>query len=132
MSPRLTYAIALCATIAIGLAWRSQLSPLTPFLKKYGGVALWAMMLYWIVRCSAPSMRKWTSAALTLAISFLVEIAQLYHAPWIDAIRATRLGAAILGSVFHWPDFPAYTAGVILALLLDRTSPNARLAYPAS
>ena len=31
-------------------------------------------------------------AAISLALAFLVEISQLYHAPWIDSIRSTTLG----------------------------------------
>jgi hypothetical protein len=32
-----------------------------------------------------------------------VEFSQLYHAPWIDTIRAARIGALVLGSTFNAP-----------------------------
>ncbi|MFM8818855.1 MAG: DUF2809 domain-containing protein, partial [Phycisphaerales bacterium] len=37
---------------------------------------------------------------------------QLHHAPWIDGIRATRLGALVLGSGFLWSDIACYAVGV--------------------
>ena len=52
-------------------------------------------------------------------VSFLVETSQLYHSPWIDSIRSTRLGALVLGSVFNWPDFPAYVVGVLIGVALE-------------
>ena len=66
-----------------------------------------------------PRLPTGATAALALTISFLVETSQLYHSPWIDAIRSTRLGPLVLGSVFNWPDFPAYTLGVLIGVTLE-------------
>ena len=66
-----------------------------------------------------PRLPTGDTAALALTISFLVETSQLCHSPWIDAIRSTRLGALVLGSVFNWPDFPAYTVGVLIGVALE-------------
>ena len=60
-----------------------------------------------------------TLALAALAIAVADEISQLYHAPWIDAIRATRLGALVLGYGFLWSDLACYTAGVVVAACLD-------------
>jgi hypothetical protein len=43
----------------------------------------------------------------------------LYHAGWIDAIRATRLGGLILGYGFLWSDLVCYAAGVGLGAILE-------------
>jgi hypothetical protein len=55
----------------------------------------------------------------TLAIAFLVELSQLYQAPWMNAIRNTVPGHLLLGSSFIWHDLCAYTAGVAIGVLLD-------------
>jgi hypothetical protein len=49
----------------------------------------------------------------------VVEVSQLYHAPAIDALRATFVGALVLGSGFDLRDLAAYALGVASALLLD-------------
>jgi hypothetical protein len=47
-------------------------------------------------------------------------VSQLYHAPALDALRATRAGHLVLGSGFDARDLAAYTAGVAAAVLLER------------
>ena len=54
-----------------------------------------------------------------LVFSYLIEISQLYHALWIDAIRATTLGGLVLGFVFLWSDILCYTVGVLLGIIVD-------------
>ena len=41
-----------------------------------------------------------------LLLSFAVEFSQLYQADWIDALRANRFGALVLGRGFLWADLP--------------------------
>jgi len=60
--------------------------------------------------------RASTLAVTSLALTFSwgVEFSQLYHAPWIDAVRATIPGKLVLGNTFNWPDLFAYALGVAL------------------
>ncbi len=51
-------------------------------------------------------------ASISLALAFLVEISQLYHAPWIDSIRQTTLGGLVLGFGFLWTDLVCYSVGI--------------------
>src|SRR5207237_49913 len=53
-------------------------------------------------------------ATVALAYSCAIEVSQLYHAPWIDAIRRTLPGALVLGYGFLWSDLVCYAAGVAL------------------
>ena len=55
-------------------------------------------------------------------------MSQLYHAPWIDAIRDTLPGALVLGYGFLWSDLACYAAGVALGAGVeagDTTLPRA-------
>ena len=93
---RYLYVIAMAAVIAAGLWWRSAANPVSPFWHKYGGDALWALLMFLGFRCvliRAPILRV---TLVSLAFCFAVEFSQLYHAPWIDSIRNTRLGALTL------------------------------------
>lgn len=58
-------------------------------------------------------------AVITLALAFLVEISQLYHAPWIDTIRQTTLGGLVLGFGFLWTDLVCYSAGVMIGVIAE-------------
>ncbi|BBO35954.1 putative membrane protein YjgA [Lacipirellula parvula] len=109
----------LAATIALGLTSRHYGEQLPPFIAAYAGDALWATMVYWLASIAWPHARTTTLAVIAYGVSFAVELSQLYHAPWIDSIRATRLGALALGHGFLWSDLVCYAVGVALASLID-------------
>ena len=50
----------------------------------------------------------------------LVELLQLWHPPFLESARATRLGRLILGTTFSWGDFPAYILGCLLSVPMLR------------
>ncbi len=58
-------------------------------------------------------------AAISLALAFLVEISQLYHAPWIDSIRQTTLGGLVLGFGLLWTDLVCYSVGVLIGVVAE-------------
>lgn len=116
---RSVYFGAAFLVVAAGLLLRFSAVPAPPFLKKYGADALWALLVFLLVRFLCPRVGVWRSAGIAALISAGVEVSQLYHAAWIDTVRATRLGTLILGSVFNWPDFVAYFLGVALGAILD-------------
>jgi len=111
--------LCVAATITLGLATRRAPSRFPDVVATYGGDVLWATMVYWLIAFVRPAASRRVLAALTLFIAFGVEASQLVHTPWLDALRATRLGALVLGRGFLWSDLAAYVAGVVLAVLLD-------------
>jgi hypothetical protein len=113
------YAVLAVAVIAVGLLWRSRFMPLPPVLTKYGGDALWALMVFVGLGFLFPRASTLIVALLALTFSSAVEFSQLYNAPWIDALRATLPGRLVLGSTFNWPDLPAYALGVGHAAWLE-------------
>src|SRR4051812_12570670 len=76
-------------------------------------------MIVWLASVLAPGARLPTRCLAAYAVCALVEASQLYHAPALDALRATRLGHLVLGSGFDARDLAAYAAGVAGATLLD-------------
>lgn len=116
---RALYAFLSLAVVGTGLLWRADFMPLPPLVAKYGGDALWALMVF--TGCGFLFPRASTIALGLLALSFawMVEFSQIYHAPWIDALRATLPGRLILGSTFNWPDLPAYMLGVALGVWVE-------------
>ena len=61
-------------------------------------------------------------AAIATGFSFVMELSQLYHSPWIDSLRQTRLGGLILGSDFLWIDLVRYSVGVLSCLACEATA----------
>ena len=118
--PRPLLLLFVAATITLGLATRRAPSRFPDAVATYGGDVLWATMVYWLVAFVRPTASWRMLSAITLLIAFGVEASQLVHTPWLDALRATRLGALVLGRGFLVSDLVAYCVGTVLALLLDR------------
>ena len=116
---RWVYASAVVATIVVGLASRSYAATLPWWLAKNAGDALYAMMVFWGFGFVAPRARTSRVALAALAACFAIEIAQLYQAPWIDAVRATAPGRLVLGQGFHAFDLVCYVVGVGLGVGLE-------------
>ena len=106
-------------TIALGLATRRFPAALPRFVALYAGDALWAAMVFWLAATLRPRARTTRLALAALIFAFAIEVSQSYHGPWIDALRATRVGALVLGVGFLWSDLACYVAGVALAVSVD-------------
>ncbi len=115
---RLVYLILVIGVVLLGLASR-QLSGLPTFIHSYVGDTLWALMVFLLAGFLLPRKTTLQLALYALCFSYLIEFSQLYHAPWIDAIRHTRLGGLVLGFGFLWSDLFAYLIGIGFGALLE-------------
>ncbi len=110
MRSRWTLLAACLVTVALGLASRLHGAP--PFVVAYVGDALYAVLIYWIVAIVRP---RWAPAPIATAAWVLcaaVEASQAWHPAWLDALRAHRLAALVLGRGFVWADLVCYAVGV--------------------
>lgn len=112
-------ALLILLTIAIGLWTRSHVFPFSPFSAKYGGDALWAITVFLGCGFIFQRLSPARLAALALAIAWSVEFLQLYHTPWLDSLRSSRLGALALGYAFNAPDLIAYAIGIAVVFALE-------------
>ncbi|MEO5590012.1 MAG: DUF2809 domain-containing protein [Gemmatimonadaceae bacterium] len=92
------------------------------------GDALWAAMILWLVSAIGPQVVLIVRSAIAYGVCIVVELSQLYHAPAVDAIRATGVGHLALGSGFDLRDFAAYAFGVACAGFLTRVLFGSRAA----
>ncbi|MDL2299433.1 DUF2809 domain-containing protein [Bacteroides sp. OttesenSCG-928-E20] len=118
-SKRLLYFIITIVVVILGLCSRKFGNYLPVFITNYAGDTLWATMVYFGLRSIFPAGRTWIIGICALLFSYGIELSQLYQASWINAIRATTLGALILGHGFLWTDLVCYTIGVLLGILID-------------
>lgn len=107
--------------VALGLGSRTALAreSLPRFLTDYAGDTLWATLAYLCLVFALPRLPVRLAAAGALGLSVLVELSQLVHTPWLDALRANRLGALVLGRGFLWSDLVCYAVGVALAAVTE-------------
>jgi hypothetical protein len=89
------------------------------FCVLYVGDVLWGALFFWLaaLACrSASSLRLWLVATVTTE---LIELSQLYQAPWAQGLRATRLGGLLLGHAFSWGDVVCVALGAAVAAGVD-------------
>ena len=114
---RLTIALALL--IPFGLAVKYLLP--CAWCRAHGGALLynvfWVLLAGWWL----PRARPAALGSAVLAATVLLEVSQLWQPRGLQVLRATGLGAALLGTTFDPADFPYYLAGSALgALALHR------------
>jgi len=115
---RLVFLAAIPLVILIGLASRRYATALPPFVAAYAGDTLYGLMICLGVSALAPGGGALRVGSIAWGICVLIELSQLYHAPWIDALRRTRLGGLVLGFGFLWSDLACYATGVALGVVM--------------
>lgn len=108
-------------TMVCGLVVRMGPLGLPWGVAKYGGSALWAVMIYWVIACVVPGWRPiWVGSASSL-VAVLVEFGKLYRSPGVDAFRLTLAGKLLLGRYFSGWDILAYLVGIwVVVVGVDR------------
>jgi len=115
---RIVYALLLIFCIWLAFATRLHPSWFLPVIAKYGGDTIWAgqfLFFLHIIFVRTPLIKL---ALINFFFGVLVEVSQLYHAPWIDSIRSTVVGEALLGLGFLWSDIVCYAIGTLLACFI--------------
>ncbi|HGA1022976.1 TPA: DUF2809 domain-containing protein [Bacillus cereus] len=116
---RVVYALFTIVIIILGLSSRKFAFALPHLLNDYLGDALWALMIFTGFGFLFPKTETKKLAFISLMFCYGIEASQLYHAEWIDSIRATTLGGLVLGYGFLWSDVVAYTIGVGVGILCE-------------
>jgi hypothetical protein len=110
---RARLAVALALVVPLGFA--TKLTDAELVRGHLGGVLY---VVFWIllVLLAWPGLRPGSVAVAVFLATCALEATQLWHPPWLESIRATFLGHALLGSTFSWWDFPCYAAGAGLGV----------------
>ncbi|MEU0586399.1 DUF2809 domain-containing protein [Streptomyces sp. NPDC006132] len=122
---RLAAAGAAVVTVGAGLGLRTVAAG---DVAKYGGDALYTVLLLTLVVLAAPRVTPLVAAGSALAASWAVEFLQLSPVPAELSARST-LARLVLGSTFNAPDLLWYTVGAAAGWLIHtlvRTAPTRR------
>ncbi|MFI1064442.1 MULTISPECIES: DUF2809 domain-containing protein [Streptomyces] len=126
---RLLAAGAAVVTVGAGLGLRAVATGSTA---KYGGDALYTVLLLTLVVLVAPRLTPLRAAVTALAASWAVEFLQLTAVP-AELSRHSTVARLVLGSTFNAPDLLWYVVGAAAGLLLHtalRPSAPAADTYP--
>lgn len=104
---RLTAAVTALVVTGAGLGLRAVA---TGDVAKYGGDALYTLLVLALVVLAAPRTSPLRAAGAALALSWGVEFLQLTGLP-ADLARHSALARLVLGSTFNAPDLLWYTVG---------------------
>jgi Protein of unknown function (DUF2809) len=113
-SPLRVQIVLIVLVCGLGIGSRRYARVLPGFVAAYAGDVLWALAAFLGIGLLLPRASTRTVAGLAMGFSLLIELSQLYHAPWIDSIRSTAAGGLILGFGFLWSDLVCYAVGVAL------------------
>jgi len=118
------------AVIALGLSLRffGRELGLPAAVVKYGGSALWAAMVLFLVAALLPRLSRPRLALIAMTIAVAVELIRLVHTPWLDDFRLTLAGALLLGRIFSLWNLVAYAAGIVLGVVVDAWIGSIRVA----
>ncbi|MBN1782909.1 DUF2809 domain-containing protein [bacterium] len=101
------------------------LVPLGFYTKHYHGFGkIWVSQslggvlyeIFWCLAAAAvfPKAHPVRISVIVFLATSVLECLQLWHPPFLTAIRATLIGRTLLGDTFTWLDFPYYVTGSVL------------------
>jgi hypothetical protein len=120
----------------IGFLTKFYSGPGSSWVASQAGGFLYVVFWIFAALFAFPRLSRRTASLAVLGATCVLEFAQLWHPPWLEPVRSTFLGAALLGATFAWLDFPYYAAGAFAghaaARALGCGSPTARVGAPTS
>ncbi|MEV8626073.1 DUF2809 domain-containing protein [Streptomyces sp. NBC_01268] len=114
--------VAAALTVGAGLGLRAMAAG---DVAKYGGDALYTVLLVTLVVAAAPRLSPARAAAIALTASWAVEFLQLGPVP-AELSRRSTLARLVLGSTFNTPDLAWYTVGAAAGWLVHFVLRRAR------
>ena len=112
---RITYLCLFAFFIWLALATRHHPQWFHPLIAKYGGDTIWAGDFLFFLRMIFPKTNLLKLAIFNYLFGVADEVSQLWHTPWLEAIRHTTFGKLMLGLGFMWSDIVCYFVGTVIA-----------------
>ena len=118
--------LSLLIVTPLGFAFKFYPGPANGWFNNYGAGLLYE--IFWILLAFLffPSKRSANLIPVcVLVLTCILEFLQSWHPPFLELIRSSFVGSALIGTTFVWWDFPHYVLGCLigwiwLRLLLRR------------
>jgi hypothetical protein len=121
-------ALAIFALVPLGIGTKFYVGPAAGWVQAHAGGVLYVVFWTLVVLWGRPALSVWAAAAGVLAVTVGLEGLQAWEPAFLEAVRNTFVGHALLGSTFSWLDLPHYAIGAGLGGGLGhglRPGPNA-------
>jgi hypothetical protein len=99
----------------LGFATKLYAGPGAHWVAHKSGGFLYVVFWVFVVLLLFPRLSPARVALGVFAATSLLEFLQLWHPAGLEAVRASFLGHALIGSTFAASDFPYYAAGALAA-----------------
>ncbi|MBW2059905.1 MAG: DUF2809 domain-containing protein [Deltaproteobacteria bacterium] len=99
----------------LGFAFKFYSGPGDWWFNNYGAGVFYE--IFWILTAFLffPSRRGANVIPFyVFAITSMLEFMQLWHPPFLEMIRSSFVGSALIGNTFVWGDFPHYVLGCLI------------------
>lgn len=116
--------LAIIIIIPLGLVCKFYKGPLDEWLNNYSGGIFYEIFWILLVILINPKIKPSIATIWVFMITVLLEFMQLWHPPFLEAIRATLIGRLLIGTTFDWWDFPHYMLGCTITWLGLKTLKN--------
>ena len=126
---RLAYICVVAVVTPLGFATKFYTGLGASWVAAYAGGFFYVLFWVFVFLGFAPRSSPRTVALFVFTATSVSEVAQLWHPPFLESIRSTFLGHALLGSTFSWWDFAYYGLAALAAPTIAR---HARSCFFAS
>ena len=107
-------AISLLVVTPFGFAFKFYSGPGNWWFNDYGAGVLYETFWILLAFIFFPSKRSANVIPIyVFVITCILEFLQLWHPPFLNTIRSSFLGSALIGTTFVWWDFPHYVLGCL-------------------
>jgi hypothetical protein len=114
-----TQLVILLVVIALGLTSRAYAAHLPVFVARYAGDTLWATAVFLLLGLIRPAARTIHLALWTAVIALAIELSQLAHPGWLEALRRHPGVGLLLGYDFLFSDLACYAVGIVIVAMVD-------------
>ena len=111
MRERARFLAVLAVITPLGFLTKFYSGPGADWVAHHAGGFLYVVFWIALVLALWPRSSGAMVAASVLAVTCALEFAQLWHPPFLEPVRSTFLGHALLGSTFTGSDFIWYFLG---------------------
>jgi len=113
--------LVLAVVVPVGFALKYYSGPGRWWANNWGASFAYEMFFLALVFLAVPRREKLGAFAVGVCVATCVlEFLQLWKPPWLEAVRATYVGRAVLGNAFSWRDLPAYPLGCLIGWFVLR------------
>jgi hypothetical protein len=112
---------ALFVVTPVGFLFKWYSGPAYHWFNNYGAAVMYEIFWCVVIFLFYPRKEATTKIAVgVLIVTSLLETLQLWQPWFLEQVRSTFLGRALLGTTFVWWDFPHYVLGCLIGWLLVR------------